>query len=110
MQPMNPNENPAPELLPLHGCAGQACAGRGDSHPVRVMSTLFGHPDCRRLARLLHAGCERPCDQFAAEKSDEFAASHSITSSARASSVGGSLKPSACAVLRLMRNSKRVGN
>src|SRR5207245_2571831 len=31
---------------------------------------------------------------------------HSITSSARASSVGGSVTPSACAVFRLMRNSK----
>src|SRR5215467_13997669 len=34
---------------------------------------------------------------------------HSITSSARASSVGGTVSPSAWAVLRLMINSNRVG-
>ena len=37
----------------------------------------------------------------AAEKRDELAAPHSITSSARASSVGGGARPSALAVLRL---------
>src|SRR6478735_816625 len=35
---------------------------------------------------------------------------HSITSSARASSVGGISRPSALAVLRLMTNSNVVGN
>src|SRR5207253_8536625 len=40
---------------------------------------------------------------------DELATPHSITSSARATSVGGSARPSACAVLRLMSRSKCVG-
>jgi hypothetical protein len=35
---------------------------------------------------------------------------YSITSSARLSNVGGSVRPSALAVCRLMSNSKRVGN
>ena len=41
----------------------------------------------------------------AAEQRDERAAVHSITSSARASSVIGKLRPSALAVLRLIANS-----
>src|SRR5262245_1846021 len=45
----------------------------------------------------------------AAEQRYELAAFHSITSSARASSVGGTVRASALAVLRLMINSKRVG-
>jgi hypothetical protein len=45
----------------------------------------------------------------AAEERDEVASLHSITSSARARSVGGTSKPSCLAVLRLMRNSNVVG-
>src|SRR5262245_66502152 len=45
----------------------------------------------------------------AAEQRYELAAFHSITSSARASSVGGTVRASALAVLRLMINSKRGG-
>jgi hypothetical protein len=37
-----------------------------------------------------------------AEQRDELAARHSITSSARASNVGGTSRPSALAVIRLM--------
>src|SRR5262249_14839052 len=44
-----------------------------------------------------------------AEPHDELALVHSITSSARASSVGGTARPSACAVLRLMTSSNLVG-
>src|SRR5262249_49197801 len=48
------------------------------------------------------------------EPHDELAAlhlrDHSITSSARTSSVGGRSRPSALAVLRLMTNSNLVGN
>ena len=40
---------------------------------------------------------------------DELAPFHSITSSARASSVGGTSRPSALAVFRLTTRSKRVG-
>src|SRR5262245_17877902 len=59
-------------------------------------------PDARDLAGLLRARRERPCGHRAAEQSDELAAAaHSITSSARASSVGGISMPRAFAVLRL---------
>src|SRR5215470_18772340 len=48
----------------------------------------------------------QPCDSRATEQCDELAALHqSITSSARASSVGGISRPSASAVLRLMNSS-----
>jgi hypothetical protein len=56
---------------------------------------------------------ERPRRRRAANESDERAAlhlrGHSITSSARASSVGGRSRPSAVAVLRLITNSNFVG-
>src|SRR5262249_11375333 len=52
---------------------------------------------------------ERPRCRRAAEQRDELAARHSITSSARASSVGGTSMPSAFAVLRLMTSSNLVG-
>src|SRR5262249_32870789 len=45
----------------------------------------------------------------AAEQRDELAALHSITSSARASSVAGTSRPNALAVLRLITNSNLVG-
>src|SRR3977135_3279729 len=43
-----------------------------------------------------------------AEQRDELAASHSITSSAATSSVGGTVRPSAFAVLRLISSSNLV--
>src|SRR6516162_10325867 len=67
----------------------------------------FGRPHRRRLLRLC---CKRPCRSHASEQADEIASFHSTTSSARASSVGGRLMPSTCAVLRLTTNSKCVGN
>src|SRR5262249_33586374 len=44
-----------------------------------------------------------------AEQRDELAPLHSITSSARASSVGGTSRPSALAVFKLITNSYLVG-
>ena len=66
-------------------------------------------PDGRQLRRLLRARRERPRGRRAAEQRDELAPPHSITSSARASSVGGTSRPSALAVLRLMSSSNLVG-
>src|SRR5262249_16554992 len=57
-------------------------------------------PD-HRHRRLLRARGERPCSR-AAEKRDELAPLHSITSSASPSSGSGTVSPSALAVLRLM--------
>src|SRR5262245_38263117 len=51
---------------------------------------------------LLRMRRERPSRCRAAEQRDELASPHSITSSARASSVGGTVRPSAFAVFRLM--------
>src|SRR5262245_24610028 len=57
---------------------------------------------------LLRPRRERP-RRRPAEQRDEFAAPHSITSSARASSVGGTSRPSALEVLRLITSSYLVG-
>src|SRR5262249_40193137 len=62
-----------------------------------------------RPSRLLRPRRERPRRDCAAEQRDELAPTHSITSSARASSDGGISRPSAFAVLRLTTNSILVG-
>ena len=63
--------------------------------------------DGRHLRRLLRTCSERPCGR-ATHQRDELASPHSITSSARASSVGGTMSPSALAVLRLTNSSTFV--
>src|SRR5262249_92313 len=57
---------------------------------------------------LLRPRRERP-RRRAADERDERAAVHSITSSARASSAGGTSRPRAFAVLRLMTSSYLFG-
>ena len=76
-----------------HGGLGRPAADKAD------------HRQCR----LLRARRERPRRRRATEQRDELAPSHSITSSARASSVGGTSRPSALAVLRLITSSNLVG-
>jgi len=66
------------------------------------------HADQPHRAGGLRARRERPCDCRTAEKRDELALSHSITSSARARSVGGMSRFSERAVWRLMTNSNLV--
>src|SRR5262249_7672479 len=58
--------------------------------------------------RLLCACRERP-SRSAAEQRDELAPFHSITSSARTNRVSGIVRPSALAVVRLMRSWNFVG-
>jgi hypothetical protein len=59
-----------------------------------------------RHRRLLRARCQRPTCRRDPEQRDELAAmNHSITSSARESSVAGMSRPSVFAVLRLMTSS-----
>src|SRR5262245_51156488 len=58
---------------------------------------------------LLRARRERPRGCCAAEQRDEIAPFHSITSSARARSVGSTSRPSALAVFRLIVRSYLVG-
>src|SRR5262249_15408825 len=62
------------------------------------------HADAPHGLALLRSRRERP-HRRAAEKRDELAAPHSITSSARASSVSGTMRPIALAVLRLIPSS-----
>jgi hypothetical protein len=56
------------------------------------------HSDPSNSVGLLRARRKRPCSRHAAEQRDELAPLHSITSSARASSVGGTVRPSIRAV------------
>ena len=71
-------------------------------HEVRSVSERSVPQETNnRHRRLLRARRERP-RRRAAESQDERAPLHSITSSARASSVGGTFIPSAVAVLRLI--------
>src|SRR5262249_17138367 len=66
--------------------------------------------DGGELCWLLRPRRERPRRNRAAEERDELAPLHSITSSARASSVGGMLRRSAFAVARLTMSSTLGGN
>src|SRR5262249_53860848 len=75
----------------------QPLAKCGDGPRVATLGpTGVDKPD-HRQRRLLRARRERPCG-YAAEQRNELAALHSITSSARASSVGENSSPSAFAV------------
>src|SRR5262249_6726136 len=67
-------------------------------------STRKAHP--RRSTTALSDRAQLP---GVSEQRDEVAPPHSITSSARAISVGGTSRPSTFAVLRLMTNSNLVG-
>src|SRR5262245_17041086 len=79
-------------------------------HPLAIgrRCGLAQVPDGRQLPRLLRARRERPC-RCNAEQRDELAPLHSITSSARASTLAGISMPSALAVLRLSTVSYLVG-
>src|SRR5262249_20919789 len=66
------------------------------------------HADTAQPLGLLGMPAERPrCHP--AERGDELASSHSMTSSARARIDGGTVRPSAFAILRLTTSSKVVG-
>src|SRR5262249_14089331 len=61
------------------------------------------------LSRLLRARRERPGGRGAEQRDELAALHHSITSSASESTSGGTVRPSALAVLRLITNSNLVG-
>src|SRR5262249_10844926 len=73
---------------------------------VTVSGCRVEPPDYGHL--LLRSRHNRP-HRRTTEQRDELAAPHSITSSARASSVGGTSRPSAFAVIRFMTRSNLVG-
>src|SRR5262249_3944190 len=77
--------------------------------PRRADGKAAKEPDAINTPGLLRARRERPRRRSAAEQRDEGAAPHSITSSARASTVGGISRPSALAVFRLTTSSCFVG-
>src|SRR5262249_30795623 len=70
---------------------------------------IHEHADAPHRLALLRARRERPRRRCAAEQRDEAASLHSITSSARASRLSGTVRPSALAVLRLIASSYLVG-
>src|SRR5262249_40070718 len=74
-----------------------------------VLAVANEHSDPTQLGRLLRAGRERPRRRSPAEQRDELAPPHSITSSASASSGGGTVRPSIRAVLRLIASSYFTG-
>src|SRR5262249_15877833 len=77
--------------------------------PFRVVCEQRAeHTDVPHPLSLLCARHERPRRSRAAEQGDEIAAFHSITSSARASRVGGTSRPSILAVEALMTSSNLV--
>jgi|GraSoi2013_115cm_1033766.scaffolds.fasta_scaffold16238_2 hypothetical protein len=67
------------------------------------------HADAPHALWLLRPRQQRPRGWSAAQQRDELAPFHSITSSARASSVGGTSMPSAFAAFMLMISSNLVG-
>jgi hypothetical protein len=68
-----------------------------------LMPFIVAYPGIPLLRRAAHTKRHGECS---AKQRDELAAPHSITSSARARSVGGMSRPSAFAVLRLITSSK----
>src|SRR5262249_59522027 len=79
--------------------------------PLRIVGReIHEHADASHSAgRLLRTRRERPRCR-AAEQRDELAAlHHSMTSSARASRLSGTVRPSAFAVFRLITSSYFVG-
>src|SRR5262249_49809683 len=102
-----------PQVVPLDiACLRQAesdCRSVGGSCCLQERAKKSDH----RLGRLLRPHREWPRGCCAAEQRDELAAlylrGHSMTSSARASTVVGISRPSAFAVLRLSTSSYFVG-
>jgi hypothetical protein len=72
-----------------------------------IGSERVEHPDASNALWLLRPSRKRPRGR-AAEKRDERVSPHSITSSTRASSVGGTLRPRIRAVWALMTSSNLV--
>src|SRR6516165_1760160 len=94
------------DVLAFDGAGfAEAFAERSDTAGIR--RTVADESDDRNWL-LLRARRERPCSR-AAKQRDEGAPLHSITSSARARSIGGIWTPSALAVVRLITRANVVG-
>src|SRR5258705_316975 len=79
-------------------------------HQMRALAgrNTVQEPD-QRHRHLLRPRRERPSCRGPTQQRDELAPFHSITSSARASSMGGTSRPSALAVFILITSSYLVG-
>src|SRR6516162_4586322 len=88
---------------------GQALTEGRSHRRVRPGRRTVEKPD-HRHRRLLRARRDGPCRRAAEQRDERAPPHHSITSSARASSVGGTSRPSALAVLTLMTISIFVEN
>src|SRR5262249_42937102 len=86
----------------------QECPDAGQKYHI-IRSCVQEHTDAPHPLGLLRAGRERPRGCRTAEQCHERAAPHSITSSARASTLGGISRPSILAVFRLMTSPYLVG-
>src|SRR5262249_10281824 len=96
------------EIAPLH----PAATGKPAQECPEVALGRWCSPqeaDPSHPLALLRARRERARSHRAAKQRDELAALHSITSSASASSLSGTSRPSTLAVLRLMTNSNLTG-
>src|SRR5215469_9259318 len=79
------------------------------SHHVSPGNDGMDERDDRESRRRLGTGRERPYRRRATDAYDELAPSHSITSSARASSEGGMVRSIAFAVFKLIMSLYSVG-
>ena len=84
----------------------RACANDGD-HPFRALCPLRSDYDRIAASQRSAAWCQNGREQVQHPHSQK--SRYWITSSARASRVGGISRPSTCAVLRLITNSNLVG-
>src|SRR6478672_6150602 len=76
---------------------------------IAIVCTCLQDANTAHTLALLRPSTERPRRCRAAEQHDELPPLHSITSSARAISDGGTVRPSVLAVLRLITSSYLVG-
>src|SRR5262249_1526735 len=74
-----------------------------------VLGPIHEHTDASHPLALLRPRRKRPRRRAAKQRDERAAPDHSITSSASASSLSGTLTPSVLAVLRVSTNSNLVG-
>src|SRR5262249_7975265 len=102
-----------PDIAVLPPAEGfQSLPKRDDTrqHFGVVLGVSVQERDASHALALLRARRERPRYSRAAEQRDERAPlHHSITSSARPSSIGGTVRPIVLAVFRLITSSNLVG-
>src|SRR3984893_16931580 len=98
------SHSPTQFLQTLHECCETGLCNR------TLRACGHHNADVQHSFRLLRTRGERPSDCYCApEERDEFAAVHSMTSSARAMIVGGTVRPSTLAARKLTTRSNLIG-